>query len=50
MSDVSEFFNDSKVYRILLESTNAVPWKIDWTSMKFAHNRPSNRDVAGLES
>lgn len=47
MSDISEFVNDSKVYRTLLESTNAIPWKIDWTSMKFAYIGPQIETLLG---
>lgn len=47
MSDVSEFVNDSEVYRTLLESTKAIPWKIDWTSMKFAYIGPQIEALLG---
>ena len=40
MSDVSELVHDSEVYRTLLESTKAIPWKIDWVSKKFAYIGP----------
>ena len=33
----NEFDNNSAVYRTLLESTRAIPWKIDWATMKFAY-------------
>ena len=32
--------NDSTVYRTLLESTQAIPWKIDWAAMEFAYIGP----------
>lgn len=47
MSDVSEFANDSEVYRTLLESTKAIPWKIDWASMKFAYIGPQIEALLG---
>lgn len=47
MSDASEFVNDSEVYRTLLESTKAIPWKIDWTSMKFAYIGPQIEALLG---
>lgn len=47
MSDVSEFVNDSGVYRTLLESTKAIPWKIDWASMKFAYIGPQIEALLG---
>ena len=47
MSDVSELVNDSEVYRTLLESTRAIPWKIDWASMKFAYIGPQIEALLG---
>ena len=32
MSYMGELNNDSAVYRTLLESTKAIPWRIDWAS------------------
>jgi len=31
---------DNAVYKTLLESTKAIPWKIDWATMKFAYVGP----------
>ncbi|MCB5185879.1 sensor domain-containing diguanylate cyclase [Methylobacillus gramineus] len=31
---------DHAVYKTLLESTNAIPWKIDWKTMTFAYIGP----------
>lgn len=47
MSDVSELVNDSEVYRTLLESTKAIPWKIDWATMKFAYIGPQIEALLG---
>jgi diguanylate cyclase (GGDEF)-like protein/PAS domain S-box-containing protein len=38
---------DSTVYKTLLESTNAIPWKIDWNSMKFAYIGPQIEKLLG---
>ncbi|HEY1588732.1 MAG TPA: sensor domain-containing diguanylate cyclase [Rhodanobacter sp.] len=40
---------DSDVYRTLLESTRAIPWKIDWTSMGFAYIGPQIESLLGWE-
>lgn len=47
MSNVSELLNDSEVYRTLLESTKAIPWKIDWASKKFAYIGPQIEALLG---
>lgn len=47
MSDVSELVNDSQVYRTLLESTKAIPWKIDWVSKKFVYIGPQIEALLG---
>lgn len=39
--------NYSEVYKTLLESTNAIPWKIDWNSMKFAYIGPQIEPLLG---
>jgi PAS domain S-box-containing protein len=38
---------DSAVYKTLLESTKAIPWKIDWASMKFAYIGPQIEALLG---
>ncbi len=38
---------DSAVYRTLLESTRAIPWKIDWATMRFAYIGPQIEQVLG---
>jgi diguanylate cyclase (GGDEF)-like protein/PAS domain S-box-containing protein len=48
MTDISgkmEF--DSTVYKTLLESTQAIPWKIDWSTMKFAYIGPQIESLLG---
>jgi len=38
---------DSSVYKTLLESTKAIPWKIDWKTMQFAYIGPQIEGVLG---
>jgi diguanylate cyclase (GGDEF)-like protein/PAS domain S-box-containing protein len=38
---------DSAVYRTLLESTKAIPWKIDWATMAFAYIGPQIEALLG---
>jgi len=38
---------DAAVYKTLLESTKAIPWKIDWNSMQFAYIGPQIEGVLG---
>ena len=38
---------DNAVYKTLLESTKAIPWKIDWNSMKFAYIGPQIENLLG---
>ena len=40
-----KFALDSAVYKTLLESTRAIPWKIDWATMRFGYIGPQ---IAGL--
>ncbi|ART48403.1 sensor domain-containing diguanylate cyclase [Acidovorax carolinensis] len=47
MSDVSDLRNDDAVYRTLLESTKAIPWKIDWATKKFAYIGPQIEALLG---
>ena len=35
------------VYKTLLESTRAIPWKIDWASMRFAYIGPQIEQLLG---
>lgn len=39
--------NDSTVYKTLLESTKAIPWKIDWASKQFAYIGPQIEQLLG---
>ena len=41
------FQADSAVYKTLLESTKAIPWKIDWASMTFAYIGPQIEALLG---
>lgn len=38
---------DSAVYKTLLESTRAIPWKIDWASKQFAYIGPQIEALLG---
>ncbi|MFM0643988.1 sensor domain-containing diguanylate cyclase [Paraburkholderia bryophila] len=39
--------HDAAVYRTLLESTKAIPWKIDWATMGFAYIGPQIEALLG---
>lgn len=39
--------DDSTVYRTLLESTKAIPWKIDWATMQFTYIGPQIEALLG---
>lgn len=41
------FQQDSAVYKTLLESTKAIPWKIDWATMTFAYIGPQIEPLLG---
>ncbi len=47
MSEPSDFNSDSAVYKTLLESTRAIPWKIDWATMRFAYIGPQIESLLG---
>src|SRR5690606_41090724 len=38
---------DSTVYKTLLESTKAIPWKIDWSTKKFKYIGPQIEELLG---
>lgn len=44
---LSEQSTDSDVYKTLLESTRAIPWKIDWNTMTFAYIGPQIETLLG---
>ncbi|SDK56259.1 PAS domain S-box-containing protein/diguanylate cyclase (GGDEF) domain-containing protein [Methylophilus rhizosphaerae] len=39
--------NDSTIYKTLLESTKAIPWKIDWASKQFTYIGPQIERLLG---
>ena len=39
--------DDPAVYRTLLESTRAIPWKIDWATMRFVYIGPQIETLLG---
>jgi diguanylate cyclase (GGDEF)-like protein/PAS domain S-box-containing protein len=47
MSDTKVMDNDGELYKSLLESTKAIPWKIDWPSMRFAYIGPQIEPLLG---
>ena len=47
MTENSNIDDDSAVYKTLLESTKAIPWKIDWKSMSFAYIGPQIEKLLG---
>ncbi|NWB63772.1 sensor domain-containing diguanylate cyclase, partial [Pseudomonas sp. F1002] len=38
---------DSAVYKTLLESTKAIPWRIDWPTMTFSYIGPQIEALLG---
>jgi diguanylate cyclase (GGDEF)-like protein/PAS domain S-box-containing protein len=38
---------DSTVYKALLESTKAIPWKLDWSTMRFSYIGPQIESLLG---
>jgi diguanylate cyclase (GGDEF)-like protein/PAS domain S-box-containing protein len=40
---------DSAVYKTLLESTKAIPWKIDWASARFSYIGPQIGELLGWD-
>ena len=48
MTDIAtEIAQDSAVYKTLLESTKAIPWKIDWKTMAFTYIGPQIEHLLG---
>lgn len=39
--------SDNAVYKTLLESTKAIPWRVDWNSMCFTYIGPQIEDLLG---
>ena len=47
MSGINDLGSDGAVYKTLLESTKAIPWKIDWSTMTFAYIGPQIEPLLG---
>ncbi|WP_298213189.1 sensor domain-containing diguanylate cyclase [Acidovorax sp.] len=47
MSDMNDINSDSAVYQTLLESTKAIPWKIDWATKRFTYIGPQIEALLG---
>jgi diguanylate cyclase (GGDEF)-like protein/PAS domain S-box-containing protein len=45
--DTNTLETDSAVYKTLLESTKAIPWKIDWASKRFTYIGPQIESLLG---
>ncbi|TZG25043.1 GGDEF domain-containing protein [Sphingomonas montanisoli] len=45
--EIAEPDYDPAVYKTLLESTKAIPWKIDWATMRFAYIGPQIEALLG---
>lgn len=39
--------DDNKIYKTLLESTKAIPWRIDWATTKFSYIGPQIEQLLG---
>src|SRR5690554_4993003 len=50
MNDNHTLDNDSAIYKTLLESTKAIPWKIDWATLKFTYIGPQIEALLGWTS
>ena len=42
-----ELTTQNSVYQTLLESTRAIPWKIDWATLRFAYIGPQIQELLG---
>ncbi|WP_430389250.1 GGDEF domain-containing protein [Dyella sp. 20L07] len=49
MDTATRPYTESADYKTLLESTKAIPWKIDWNSMAFAYIGPQIEELLGWE-
>jgi len=47
MPETDDLNADNAVYRTLLESTKAIPWKIDWPTKRFAYIGPQIEALLG---
>lgn len=45
--DVTEAPVDEAFYKTLLESTKAIPWRIDWATMEFSYIGPQIEELLG---
>lgn len=47
MSGTDGLEGNAAVYKTLLESTKAIPWRIDWATLKFSYIGPQIEDLLG---
>ncbi|MDR6610454.1 PleD family two-component response regulator [Pseudomonas synxantha] len=45
---MSSVETDSDVYKTLLESTRAIPWRIDWKTMTFSYIGPQIEELLSV--
>ncbi|TCM18790.1 PAS domain S-box-containing protein/diguanylate cyclase (GGDEF)-like protein [Novosphingobium sp. PhB165] len=48
-AEADAFASDPAVYKTLLESTLAIPWRIDWATMTFAYIGPQIEPLLGWQ-
>ena len=46
-TQADDLAQDAEVYRTLLESTKAIPWKIDWKTLTFSYIGPQIETLLG---
>jgi diguanylate cyclase (GGDEF)-like protein/PAS domain S-box-containing protein len=47
MSEIGDLGSDGAVYKTLLESTKAIPWRINWATMQFDYIGPQIEPLLG---
>ena len=47
VSNLNEVIDDEGKYKTLLESTKAIPWKIDWETKQFSYIGPQIEELLG---
>ena len=46
---INDIPTENDIYKTLLESTKAIPWKLDWDSMQFTYIGPQIEALLGWE-
>ncbi|MDO8828306.1 sensor domain-containing diguanylate cyclase [Methylophaga sp.] len=47
---INDVPTENNVYKTLLESTKAIPWKLDWATLQFTYIGPQIEELLGWES